>query len=51
MRSLLVHFDVDVDTVEMIRTRSNSNTIIGSIRTVDDLAVVLSMLWQVNCAQ
>ena len=49
MRYLLVHFDVD--TVEMIRTHSNSITIIGSIRTVDDLAVELSMLWHVNCAQ
>jgi hypothetical protein len=51
MRYLLVDFDVDADTVGMIRTRSNSITIIGSIRTVDDLAVELSMLWQVNCAQ
>jgi len=48
---LLVDFDVDVDTLGMIRTRSNSITIIGPSRTVDLEANELSMLWQVSCAQ
>ena len=51
MRYLLVDFDVDADTVGMIRTHSNSITIIGSSRTVDLEVNKVSMLWQASYSQ
>ena len=50
MRSLLVDFDLDVDTAGMIRTRSNSIGIIWSGRTVDPEVSEPAVLSQVSCA-